>query len=208
MQTLAIGVFVKLPVPGRVKTRLARTVGPERAARLYAKMVELLFERALIPLDKKKFTVYLLYDSLAPLGEYKKLWGQTGFSFLPQSDGDLGRRLDTAHRALLEKHPAVALIGSDCIELAPTTFEACASSLAEGADVVLGPAIDGGYYLVAMAKTYPALFQQVKWSTDSVFETSVEKARKAKLSVKLLPTLGDIDEDDDLAQYPELNSVK
>lgn len=202
--SLAIGVFVKLPVPGKVKTRLAQTVGPERAARLYAKMVELLFERALLPLDKKKFSVYLLFDPSWPAAEYARLWGDTEFPLVAQAEGDLGVRLSTANEVLLQKHSAVALIGSDCIELTPATFEECAASLAKGKQLVLGPAIDGGYYLIATAKPYPFLYQGVKWSTDSVLETTLEKAGAAMLSVKLLPTLGDIDEDDDLAQYPEL----
>lgn len=92
------------------------------------------------------------------------------------------------------------IIGSDCPDLTPEMLHACCRSLDE-TDIVLGPADDGGYYLLGCTEHYPALFTNIKWSTPSVLEQTIEKIQGANLSYSLLEKLYDIDTAEDWIRY-------
>jgi len=119
------------------------------------------------------------------------------FTLRAQSEGDLGERLTAAfEQAFANEYQQVAAIGSDCVELTSETFHETWRRLTMH-DVVLGPASDGGYYLIALSKPEPRLFAGVHWSTDTVLAETLTAAAASALSVYRLPELNDVDTEDD-----------
>jgi rSAM/selenodomain-associated transferase 1 len=190
----AIVFFVKHPTPGRVKTRLAATVGAERAAEIYRDLVQAIWQT--LPRNAE---VIVMFDPperateiarwLAPLGERSR--------FIAQSRGDLGARLEDAFARAFDLRPEkVAVIGSDCMELTPAIFDEAWSAL-DTHDCAIGPTEDGGYYLIALRQPWPELFGGIAWSTDRVFAHTLARADEVGLRVHLLPKLHDVDTEDD-----------
>lgn len=197
MPRRAVLLFVKDPAPGRVKTRLAATVGPERAAEIYRQLAETVFRR--LPDD---CAVLVAGDPPARLPEiaaWLRGLGRPGEpAFFPQAPGDLGARLVAAFaEAFARGFDAVAAIGSDCVELGPEHFAEAWAALATQ-EVAIGPAADGGYYLLALRAPQPTLFRDIAWSTDAVCRQTLDRAAMAGLSVHRLPTLRDVDTEEDL----------
>ncbi len=192
-------VFLKEPRAGHVKTRLARDLGKRRAARLYRAFVQDALQwMASIP--RVETRVYYAppgariarLQALAPQGAIQAQ------QFLPQGGGDLGARLSRAFdQTLAGGSKAVIAVGTDCPLLGPVMVARAFAALARK-DLVLGPAADGGYYLVGLKRRAPSLFEDVPWSTARVLEATVERARRSGLAVSLLPTLRDVDELGDL----------
>ena len=182
-------IFAKYPEPGRVKTRLARQIGFEKAARLYQTMVETVVQKT-APRNGD-YRRFLYFDPPERKGDFQQ-W----FPFLqmqPQREGDLGDRMTSAIRESLESAAErVIVIGSDCMEIDGVLIEGAFFRL-DQADVVVGPATDGGYYLIGMKKLYD-LFTDIPWSTDRVFDETIRRANEFNLRVAVLPTLSDIDE--------------
>lgn len=186
----ALIIFLKYPELGRSKTRLAATIGNENALKVY---IELLNHTHLITKDLKAIK-YLYYDKVT---EQLLPWQENYFvGFQPEAD--LGMRMKNAFTELFYKgYNKVVIIGSDCYELSTEIIESAYDLLNEY-DVVIGPAKDGGYYLLGMNKLYPELFNDVAWSTDKVLNASVEIIKKLNLTYQTLPILSDIDVEDDL----------
>jgi rSAM/selenodomain-associated transferase 1 len=184
--------FVKSPRLGEAKTRLARDIGVARASIIYRALVE--HQAAELPVDWR-VAVYF-----APLNaeEDMKTWLgpqlQNGARFVPQCDGDLGRRLITAVRREFDNgSERVYLIGGDCPALSRGYFEEADSALSDN-DIVLGPAQDGGYVLLAIKSPHEILFREIDWSTPAVLQQTLAAARQQSLSVHLLRPLMDIDD--------------
>ena len=190
MKTVCL--FVKSPRLGEVKTRLARDVGAARATAIYRALVEHQAEE--IPVDWR-VTVYFTPSNA---GEDMKTWLapqlQNGTRFVPQCDGDLGRRLVTAVRRELDNgSERVYLIGGDCPALSRDYFEEADRALSDK-DIVLGPAQDGGYVLLGIKGPHQILFRDIDWSTPAVLQQTLAAARRQTLSVCLLRPLVDIDD--------------
>jgi rSAM/selenodomain-associated transferase 1 len=193
----AILLFLKYPEPGRVKTRIATTVGAPAAAAIYRELVAEVCRQ--LPSDGE--TLVILFDPperkmdvevwLSDLLPYIRC------QYSPQSSGDLGARLENAFaEAFAAGFEQIAVIGSDCVELTPETFAETWRALAQD-DVALGPTTDGGYYLLALSAPAPALFQEIAWSTDAVFTQTLARAGETGLRVSLLRELRDVDTEDD-----------
>lgn len=190
-------VFAKVPEPGRVKTRLADTLGPERAAEIYHAM-----GRGIVDGVRNGDWTTMVCHAPDDGGSAMREWlGDDGLQFTPQGPGDLGARMDRAFRHAFAKSNAemtVCLIGTDAPDLtAPLVAEAF-DRLEIGADVVLGPALDGGYYLVGLSSPAPTLFEDISWSTPEVLATTRLRIREAGLRSSELRTLRDVDEVEDL----------
>ena len=192
-------IFVKYPEPGKVKTRIADVLGDEEAAQIYRKLVARVSDQV-VPGEDEGFdwTVWILFDP--PESELAvRDWLQPHFDgvverFLPQVRGDLGDRLAGAFRAgFAAGFDRVAAIGTDCVDLDRKGVAECWDRLEE-ADLVFGPANDGGYYLVAMKQEWGALFEGVPWSCSETLAASREIAVRLGLSVSELVRLDDIDE--------------
>lgn len=193
----SLGVFLKRPDPGAVKTRLARTIGDAAACELYRQLVADTLEWA-SALPRQRLVVFFSPDdaakdcaALLPAGADAEL--------VPQRSGHLGARMSAAFDELLRDGcERAALIGTDCPLLDRATVEQSYRNLARH-DLVLGPADDGGYYLIALRRPRPALFRRVPWSTPAVLSRTLSRSLSAGLRHHLLPALSDVDTAADLA---------
>lgn len=185
MQTALI-IFVKNAVLGKVKTRIAATLGAAKALEVYQALVAYTHQiTALLPHDK-----YVYYsDYIAP----DDLWSDT-FLKRRQQGADLGDRMKHAFEEVFnEGHERVIIIGSDCMELSTGIIKQAFAALKE-TDAVIGPAADGGYYLLGLTTMHSRLFENITWSTNRVLDQTLAVCRELKLRCYLLPQLSDIDE--------------
>jgi hypothetical protein len=186
--------MAKWPAPGAVKTRLAGALTVEQRSALYTAFL----------LDK--VDQVLAIDGGAPVvaftpatarAEFARLLGR-GVSLIAQSGADLGERLDGVVSSLLGRGaPGVLVIDSDTPDLPSASLVEGLEALAR-VDLVLGPAVDGGYYAIGLRRACPALFQGIAWSTDRVLAQTLTAATQAGLSTHELPAWYDIDTPDDL----------
>jgi len=190
----AIITFVKNPEKGKVKTRLASTLGDDQAFEIYLKLLE----HTRSTLLKTEITRYLYYSKFI---DKKDPWSNTDFEKRVQNQSpDLGDRMNVAFKEVLQNHDQVIIIGSDCPLISNQIIDDAIKALKEN-DVVVGPALDGGYYLLGMNKHFPDLFKNIAWSQDSVFRDTIFNATKNELSYQILETLPDIDYEADWVKY-------
>jgi uncharacterized protein len=182
----ALIIFVRHPKLGKVKTRLAASVGNEKALAIYNKLLQHTHTITVdVPADK-----FVFYADDVPEHD---LWNGY-YKLQQQQTQDLGERMLHAFKHVFTLgYNKVCIIGSDCYELNTTTIINAFSSLHEK-DVVIGPANDGGYYLLGLHKPEAALFDGIRWSTNTVLQTTLEKTHRLQLSYTLLETLMDMDE--------------
>jgi len=187
--------FIKNPEKGNVKTRLASAVGDKTAVKLYKRfLLEMLFT-----LNRGTFIFYLCYSPESPLRSLKD-WLGDHYLFMPQTGEDLGERMKNGFaEAISMNFKRVVLIGSDIPDLSLEFIEEAFTSLQEK-DAVIGPSLDGGYYLIGFKKeTFsPRVFEGIRWSTGSVFEKTLEVLEREGLTVHTLQPLRDIDTVGDL----------
>lgn len=189
-------IFVKEPVPGRVKTRLAAEIGADAACQVYRRCVERTLER----LSMLRNEITLCIEPADATGRIQA-WLGLAWPVLPQCGVTLGERMAQAiDRAFKEGVRRVAVIGTDSPWIDHPLIEEAFAAM-ERADLVVGPARDGGYYLVGLARPTPGLFQGVPWSTSQVLDQTLGKARALGLSVSLLPEGYDVDRLTDLRQW-------
>jgi len=189
-------VFVKNPVLGEVKTRLAASLGEHRALDIYNELLAITRENiANLGCRKHVFFGSFIEDYV--------IWEEAFLSKNIQDGDGLGERMESAfsHIFRSESGPVkVVLIGSDCPELTSVHINQ-AFELLDTSDVVLGPALDGGYYLIGMKKNHPAIWLEIDWSTDRVYQQTIDKINKFNLSYSVLPILQDIDTQEDWSDY-------
>ena len=195
--TAALGIICKAPRPGMSKTRLKGVFEQTDAAQLsgaFIRDVASAIEDVRASVGRQGYAVY------APAGSERELktFLPPTFELLLQSDRDFGVVLCSAAGMLLARgHDCVLLINSDSPTLPVSLLERAITTLrAPGDRVVLGPSIDGGYYLIGLKRAYAALFANIPWSTPEVLATTVERAAEIGLNVTLLPTWYDIDDAD------------
>jgi len=200
----ALIIFARRPAPGRVKTRLSPPLSPEEAARFYGCMLLDTLAKVGHLTGMAKFLCH------GPDPDAPAFFARTapGMTIRPQRGNDLGERMAAAFGEIFAAgYGAAAIIGSDSPDLPLSRIEEAFRLLARpGVDVVFGPTMDGGYYLVAMKKLHPALFRDVPWSSCTVLETSMAHAAAAGIEAALLPPWHDIDLPEDLAR-PELRGT-
>jgi len=188
-------IFARQPVLGRVKTRLAAGIGDAAALAVYRELLAL--TRKAVAAAAVPATVWLA-DAPSEAAELPE-W--PGLPWQPQVAGDLGQRMEAAFaQAFGEGNHRVAIIGTDCPGLGAHHLSQ-AFDLLQIHDVVLGPASDGGYYLLGLRALHSALFHRKPWSTDQVLAATLADARQMGLSVALLPELTDVDTAEDLAAW-------
>ena len=189
-------VFVRAPEAGRVKTRLAAAIGPEAALRVYRRLAEhaLAQARALGPDVEVR-----VHFTPADAGEAVRAWLGEGVSYRPQLDSaDLGERMRAAFaKAFGDGARRVVIIGSDLPGLSADLLRR-AFALLDGHRIVLGPARDGGYWLLAMREMVGPVFHDVPWSTGRVLARTLEILDGMGIAPALLEELADVDEAEDL----------
>lgn len=186
-------LMVKAPTAGAVKTRLASSVGALRATAIYRALVE----RQLLAVPAT-WPVVVCFDPPereAAMRTWLMSFREAGVVFSAQTTGDLGQRLSAATADAFEAEAeAVILIGGDCPYLTGAILEAAAVTLA-ATDVVLGPASDGGYYLIGLRRPEPALFSGIAWSSPQVLAQTRARCMAAGLSVREVAELEDVDDE-------------
>lgn len=187
----ALIIFVRNPELGKVKTRLAKTIGPEKALQVYLRLLD----------HTQKITKHLLCDKFVFYADYindADSWDNNRYRKEIQKGEDLGERIRNAFAHLFAAgYTTVQVIGSDCYELTEEIIQSGFEKLAE-AQVVIGPSVDGGYYLLGMQAPLKDLFCHKQWSTASVFADTVADIRSHSFSYALLPLLSDVDEAKDI----------
>jgi rSAM/selenodomain-associated transferase 1 len=200
----ALIVFLKHPEAGKVKTRLAPALGAGTAAALYRALCEEVLE-ATVPREGEYER--LVFFAPPEAAESMRAW-LPGLRLHPQAGGDLGARMRAAFARAFDRGAGrVAIVGTDTPEVSRATVAGALDVLDE-ADVVLGPAEDGGYYLLALRQPQPALFDGIAWSTSTVLEATVARAEQGALRVHQLARLRDVDTPEDLrAKWPRLRAL-
>ncbi len=184
-------IFIKNPEIGKVKTRLAKTIGNYKALEVY-KFLQMRTRDVALNVNANRLLFY------AENIQQNDIWDSNNFNKLVQSSGDLGNRMADSFRYSLKTDSEKSIvIGSDCYDLSSEMIQTAFEELDEF-DLVIGPANDGGYYLLGMKKLYTDLFENIAWSTETVFESTIQKANRLGLSVKVLEQLIDIDTEEDL----------
>ena len=191
-------IFVKEPVPGKVKTRLASELDPEAACDIYRACIELTLRR-LEPLRKQ--TVLCIDPPEAV--ERIQAWVGAGWAMRPQRGRTLGERLAEATRAAFSEGASrVAVIGTDSPWLAASDLDDAFAAL-ESADAVIGPAEDGGYYVLGLARSQPRLFEGIAWSTSFVCAQTQAQAARLGLRLVRLAMGYDVDQLADVIRFIE-----
>ena len=181
----ALIIFVRKPVLGKVKTRIAASVGDEVAIAIYNKLLRHT-HKITSPLSCKKFVFYA--DAI----DDNDLWND-GYQKRLQADGDLGSKMKSAFAYLFNTgYSRICIVGSDCYELTTAIIEQ-AFYLLNKNEIVLGPAKDGGYYLLGMKDNMKDVFEGIEWSTSEVLQQTLSHIQKNLYTYSMLDELKDMD---------------
>ena len=195
-------LFTKAPEPGKVKTRLAAFLGKNAAANVYEKLLhdclEMCVSAALCPVE-------ICCNPSTGHNFFQQCRARYHTDLQQQLQGDIGQRMSHAIMSALQRAAHVVLIGADCPALTADDLDTAFHALQQGTDVVLGPAADGGYYLIGMSTHHPGLFENVPWSTHQVLAATETLLRKQGLSWHSLPVHRDVDTAEDYAVYMAMN---
>jgi len=203
MKSSRLVIFTRYPVPGLTKTRLIPALGPEGAAELQREMTEHTLT-SLRPLLEAGVGIEVRYEGGDEAA--MNMWLGDDLIFAPQGTGDLGQRMERAFReAFTAGVHKVVIVGSDCPELGALDVQE-ALALLDDNPVVIGPALDGGYYLVALTSTarpelYDILFSGIPWGTGEVMWRTSNALADAGYDLGLLDEKADVDEPGDLAVW-------
>jgi uncharacterized protein len=184
-------IFVKNPELGKVKTRLAKTIGDEKALQIYLRLLE----------HTRKISSKVAVNQAVYYTDFidsNDIWSESQFRKYLQTGYDLGERMQNAFAtAFDEGFEKVVIIGSDCPQLNQAHIQQAFDELLTH-DVVIGPAVDGGYYLLGMSQLIPELFTNKLWSSDQVLRQTLADLNRLEYSYYLLDELRDIDTAEDL----------
>jgi uncharacterized protein len=191
-------VFTRFPEPGKTKTRLIGRLGAVGAADLQREMTTHTLAEARVFAARGGAGVEVRYEGGGEAQMSETFGGD--LRYVPQGGGDLGDRLVRAVATAFEDRAGTVLvIGSDCPGVTADLLERALDLLrGDARRVVLGPALDGGYYLIGLGRVVPELFEEVAWGTEHVLDRTIERARRAGLEVRLLEALADVDRPEDL----------
>jgi hypothetical protein len=189
-------IFTRYPEAGKAKTRLIPALGAEAAAELHRQMTEYTLAQVKRLQQSLSLTVEIWFAGGDRI--QMQTWLGSDLSYQPQPEGDLGDRMAQAFQTAFDNGvKAAIIIGTDCPELTDVLLTEAFQALQQ-TDLVLGPATDGGYYLIGLRRSVPELFKTIAWSTDRVFQQTVDIASNLNLSLATLPALTDVDRPDDL----------
>jgi rSAM/selenodomain-associated transferase 1 len=184
-------IFYRNPELGKVKTRLAKTLGDEKALAIYLKLSS----------HTRAITENLAIDKVIYYSNFvdtEDAWPNTTFQKKLQNGNDLGEKMNNAFvEGFQSGYERVCIIGTDCLELSKDIIQQAFDQLV-CYDVVIGPAKDGGYYLLGMKKPMPELFKNKAWSSDTVATDTIQNFKDLSLSYAQLAVLTDVDEEKDL----------
>lgn len=187
--SVSVALMLKAPRAGQVKTRLARTIGTEKATQIYRRLVEHQIRQ--IPAD----WVTQIHFAPANAADEMQHWLGSTYDYCPQPDGDLGHRLSIAMQAhFAQCHLPLVFLGADCPYLTTSHFAEVGALLIE-TEAVLIPALDGGYCLLALRQPTEQVFHGITWNSDAVANETRQRFGVAGISWKELPALEDVDDE-------------
>ena len=179
-------IFAKNPILGKVKTRIAKDIGDEKALQVYKKLLE----HTCAVAQEAECTRWIFYSDYIEMND---CFDPHKFTKKVQSNTDLGTRMQNAFQEGFDAgFERIVIIGSDCYELQPVFINEAFHILGHK-EVVIGPAYDGGYYLLGLRYMYSQLFMDKHWSTESVLHDTVEDIHELELKYDLLTPLSDVD---------------
>ncbi|OQW35401.1 MAG: hypothetical protein A4E19_01125 [Nitrospira sp. SG-bin1] len=196
----ALVIFAKAPVPGQVKTRLCPPLTPDEAATLQGSFILDTLERTKIAVAKLKLPLDRCLACVPSVTHvfFKIMEERQGVKLIDQVGDDLGARMNQAVETMFARgYQRVLIIGTDVPTLPLDHFKQ-ALALLENHDLVLGPALDGGYCLIGLKRLAPELFTNIPWSTDEVLPLTQERASSLGLKTALLEPWRDVDTPADL----------
>ena len=188
-------VFLKAPRPGFVKTRLAASLGHEEAKGAYKQLAHHFLDKlSNLEAVELRFAPDDAYEEMIPFLKSPK------WTLKPQGEGDLGARMSHAMKEAFKESDAVLIFGTDCPYIDSVDLDAAAEAI-KSSDVVLGPAKDGGYWMIGLGQAQSALFEGISWSTDKVLEQTLDRASQLALKCHLLRELEDVDDLESWERY-------
>lgn len=191
-------IFYRNPELGKVKSRLSATMGESKALAIYL-MLSAHVRQATAALKPDKVVYYSNYI------DTEDGWSNDVYSKRLQRGAGLGEKMSAAfEESFSEGYSEVIIIGTDCLELTAQILNEAFEKLKNN-DVVIGPARDGGYYLLGMKKLHPEFFESKSWSTSTVFSDTIADIEKLGLRYYTLPIISDVDVEEDLP--PDFNPV-
>ena len=197
--TEQLTIFTRYPEPGLTKTRLISALGEEGAAALQKELTEKTLQK-IDQLVKTSTVEPVIYFDGGDLATMQNWLGHERI-YKAQGDGNLGEKLKRAFEdAFAAAAQRVVTIGCDCPDLSREHIGRAFDALYLK-DLVLGPATDGGYYLIGIQRPLEGLFEDIPWGTDEVFETTVALAQQLNLSIEILEPLRDVDRPEDLEYF-------
>jgi uncharacterized protein len=194
--TDALIIFAKNAVAGTVKTRLAETLGANHALAVYTRLLNQTLD-VTAQIDCKRF---LFFNSFIPDEPDPRA---QSCAIRVQCPGDLGTRMEDAMTHLLVSHAKAVLIGSDIADLDANVIREAFQALSF-AHCVIGPAHDGGYYLIGSKDPVPDVIKEIPWGTASVYRDTIDRLLHTGVSFAILPERHDIDTESDLHKFPWL----
>ena len=195
----AVIIFVKNPELGKVKTRLSATIGNEKALEIYKELLA----HTLMSVKEIMADVFIYFSDSIDENIFEF---ENNFFKKMQKGDNLGERMSNAFKEVFDLwYDNVIIIGTDCPGLDLNLLENAFLQL-DNVDVVIGPAEDGGYYLLGMKKHYAKLFENINWSSSSVLQATLDNCNKNKLTHTLLSILSDVDEEKDLVHLVNLRN--
>ncbi|MCI1267750.1 MAG: TIGR04282 family arsenosugar biosynthesis glycosyltransferase [Saprospiraceae bacterium] len=192
MNPNALIIFIRNPFLGKVKTRLAHSLGAEQALTIYTKLLKITREQSILV----NAQCYLYYSDHIE----QDAWSENTFIKRVQFGEDLGARMANAFNEVLQTHSKAIIIGSDCPYITGQIIDHSFHLLSNN-DVILGPAKDGGYYLLGMKSTSPSLFVSMPWSESNLYEKTIEKLNQLNYTYTSLIKMEDIDTEEEWNRY-------
>ena len=189
-------VFTRTPVPGQVKTRLIPAIGAARAANLHRAM---LWRTVATAAEARVGPVGLWCSPASEHPYIAEIQREFGLNVHVQTGADLGERMHLALRSQAGPNGGAVLVGTDCPFLETRDLQLAAQALREGCDAVVGPAEDGGYYLIGVRKSHVAVFSGIRWGSGQVLAGTLQKFRDLGWRWRELTTRCDVDRPADLA---------
>lgn len=186
-------IFIKNPEKGKAKTRLAKTMGEDKALEIYLRLLNHTRKQSL------ELNVHraLYYSAFV---DHQDEWSNEAFEKRLQASGDLGNRMNRAFSEHLKNGNKVLIIGSDCAQLRSHHIQDAMDALDQH-DVVIGPAKDGGYYLLGMKSEQAFLFENMPWSEPNLLAETLKKSEEQRIHVFLLPELSDVDTESEWLEF-------
>ena len=198
-------IFSRYPEPGKTKTRMIPALGAEGAAELQRQMSEHTIAQARSFIEDRQTAIAVYFAGGNE--ELMSQWLGEDLRYVPQAEGDLGEKMRSAFEAAFAAgSQRVIVIGIDCPDIDCEILASGFAALGDG-DLVLGSAVDGGYYLIGLSHIVPELLQNISWGTERVLEQTLKIARQQNLNFTLLPELADVDSPGRFGDLAEISLI-